>query len=104
MSSPTYQQVLSLLEKLSISPETGSVFKPGLAYARLRIQDMLSEQADTIGDDSVTDTLRAVTEARRDLHESLIHLPAWDADRARDLIRVLEQRVAEHTRTENSPV
>lgn len=46
---------------------------------------------------------RRVVGARRDLHESLIHLPAWDDDRVRALITALEtavevrERAAGHT-------
>lgn len=35
----------------------------------------------------------AVFAARRAVHESLVHLPAWEADRVRSLVAELESRV-----------
>jgi hypothetical protein len=40
-------------------------------------------------------TTNPLAEARRDLHELLVMLPAWDADKARDRIDALMQAVRE---------
>lgn len=42
---------------------------------------------------------RAVFDARRAVHESLIHLPSWEADRARSLIAELEVRVTAYVKS-----
>ena len=43
-------------------------------------------------------TADAVHEARRDIHESLYALPAWDADKARDQLDLLERAVEARVR------
>lgn len=101
MTDSARQRVLDFLEELNSSPDTDSSFKPGLAYATMRVHAMAPERKDTISDSAITEAFRGVFEARRDLHEGLVHLPAGEADRARELIRILEQKVADCTRMES---
>lgn len=52
----------------------------------------------------MTDTTQpaavAVAEARRDVHELLVTLPAWDADAVRDALTRFEQIHRDHILTE----
>jgi hypothetical protein len=50
-----------------------------------------------------TDATR-LAEARRDVHETLTSLPAWDADTARQRIAALEQEVRDQALAEAAEI
>lgn len=52
-----------------------------------------SENECPVVENSLSPEEQAVFVARRAVHESLIHLPSWEADRVRSLVAELESRV-----------
>lgn len=56
----------------------------------------MTEESD-VAKNAAGEAEQKLREIRRDISESLVHLPAWDADHVKDLIGKLEEIVEART-------